>query len=32
LVATVVLTVFSGFHYAWEITRRLNLPAESTAG
>jgi len=27
LVATVVFTVVSGFHYAWEITRRLSAPA-----
>jgi len=27
LVATVVFTVVSGFHYAWEITRKLSAPA-----
>lgn len=27
LVATVVFTVVSGFHYAWVITRRLSAPA-----
>jgi len=27
LVATVVFTVVSGFHYAWEVTRRLSAPA-----
>jgi cardiolipin synthase len=27
LVATVIFTVVSGFHYAWQITRRLSLPA-----
>jgi cardiolipin synthase (CMP-forming) len=27
LVATVVFTVVSGFHYAWEITRRFSTPA-----
>lgn len=30
LVATVVFTVVSGFHYAWEITRRLSAPAPAT--
>jgi|ERR1700754_1948121 cardiolipin synthase (CMP-forming) len=25
--ATVALTVFSGFHYAWKVARRLSLPA-----
>ena len=27
LVATVVFTVFSGFHYSWQITRRLSASA-----
>jgi cardiolipin synthase len=31
LMATVILTVFSGFHYAWQIARRLNLSVESAA-
>jgi cardiolipin synthase len=31
LVATVVFTVVSGFHYAWEITRRLSSPAAPAA-
>lgn len=30
LVATVVFTVVSGFHYAWEITRRFSAPATAT--
>jgi cardiolipin synthase len=30
LVATVVFTVVSGFHYAWEITRRLSSPTPAT--
>jgi cardiolipin synthase (CMP-forming) len=30
LVATVVFTVVSGFHYAWEITRRFSAPAPAT--
>lgn len=30
LVATVVFTVVSGFHYAWVITRKLSTPAPVT--
>lgn len=30
LVATVVFTVVSGFHYAWEVTRRFGAPATAT--
>lgn len=30
LVATVVFTVVSGFHYAWEITRRFSTAAPAT--
>jgi cardiolipin synthase (CMP-forming) len=30
LVATVVFTVVSGFHYAWEITRRFSTTAPAT--
>jgi cardiolipin synthase len=30
LIATVVFTVVSGFHYAWEITRRFSTPAPAT--
>lgn len=32
LMATVALTVLSGFHYAWLLARRLNLPGEPAAG
>jgi cardiolipin synthase (CMP-forming) len=32
LVATVVFTVVSGFHYAWEITRRLSAPTPAAGG
>jgi cardiolipin synthase (CMP-forming) len=32
LMATVTLTVISGFHYAWQIARRLSLPGEAAAG
>jgi cardiolipin synthase len=31
LIATVVFTVVSGFHYAWEITRKLSAPAVAAA-
>lgn len=31
LIATVVFTVVSGFHYAWEITRRLSAPAAAAS-
>ena len=30
LAATAVFTVVSGFHYAWEITRKLSAPAPAT--
>jgi hypothetical protein len=26
LTATVVLTVFSGFHYAWRVVRQISSP------
>jgi cardiolipin synthase len=32
LIATVVFTVVSGFHYAWQVARRLSPPADSVAG
>jgi cardiolipin synthase len=30
LIATVVFSVVSGFHYAWEVTRRFSTPAPAT--
>lgn len=30
--ATVIFTVVSGFHYAWQITRRLSAPAVAAGG
>jgi cardiolipin synthase len=32
LVATVIFTVVSGFHYAWQVARRLSPPADAVAG
>jgi cardiolipin synthase len=32
LTATVGLTVFSGFHYAWQVSRRLSFPGSTVNG
>jgi cardiolipin synthase len=29
--ATIGLTIFSGFHYAWRVARRLSLPSTATS-
>jgi cardiolipin synthase (CMP-forming) len=32
LLATIAFTVISGFHYAWQITRRLSFSGTATNG